>query len=239
MQTHTGTTLLAIDSAHFRISLALAQNGDIKAHLTETNGLSDAHLIPLIQTLFDSCQKIPLALLTHIVVTLGPGSFTGTRVGLAAARGLGLALQIPVLGVNSFEWVAQSYERHARDQHQEEALTNPFVVVLDSRRAEQFVCFFSETLNVLKEPTYLCAADLKAYHAPYPSSRVSLIGDGVQHICQEEGGSTGGWMPDARDLARYAYHKLKTQKSFDPCKPVYLRAPEIHSGAKKTQDMKK
>ncbi|MBN9307748.1 tRNA (adenosine(37)-N6)-threonylcarbamoyltransferase complex dimerization subunit type 1 TsaB [Devosia sp.] len=92
------TALLAIDTAAPRLQLALLL-GDTADTLVEDMAQGQAERIfPAIDELL-ARTRIAYADLTRIAVTTGPGSFTGLRIGLSAARGLGLALDIPVVGI--------------------------------------------------------------------------------------------------------------------------------------------
>ena len=85
--------LLAIETATEACSVALFEDGQLRAHAHELVGRGHAErLIPMIGELPDRGRA------ETILVDCGPGSFTGVRVGLAAARGLGLAWAAPIHG---------------------------------------------------------------------------------------------------------------------------------------------
>jgi tRNA threonylcarbamoyl adenosine modification protein YeaZ len=98
---------LAIETSSPRLSIAA---GDDQRVLARYEGpLQWRHA----ESLFGAMRKVlaklrwPVQSLTGVAVSTGPGSFTGIRIGLAAARALGQTLQIPVVGVNSLEAIAQ------------------------------------------------------------------------------------------------------------------------------------
>lgn len=100
--------ILAIDTTTSVCSVALAKEGKLLAEIT-TN-LPRTHsqrLLPLIAAL---CQEtgIPPAGLRLLAVTRGPGSFTGLRIGIATVKGLGLALNLPVVGVSTLMVLAHN-----------------------------------------------------------------------------------------------------------------------------------
>lgn len=119
------SVILAIDTAAPRLQLALC-DGDRLDVLSEDMAQGQA------ERLFSALAELlarngrTYADLTRIAVTTGPGSFTGLRIGLSAARGLGLALGIPVLGIPSL--TAISLNRAA----------GPLAVLLDARRDEAY-----------------------------------------------------------------------------------------------------
>jgi tRNA threonylcarbamoyladenosine biosynthesis protein TsaB len=122
------TTLLAIDTAAPRLGLALLRGEGVDT-LDEKMATGQAErLFPAIDELLSS-NGVAYSDLTRIAVTTGPGSFTGLRIGLSAARGLGLALGIPVLGIGSLTAISLGG-------------TGPLAVLLDARRDEAYLQLF-------------------------------------------------------------------------------------------------
>lgn len=98
---------LAIATGH-ELSLALVRGGHVLAERQEAlvRGHAEA-LMPMVQDLLSGAPDRP----SRLVVEIGPGSFTGLRVGIAAARALGLAWDVPVQGVRSTLLVAAALRR--------------------------------------------------------------------------------------------------------------------------------
>jgi tRNA threonylcarbamoyladenosine biosynthesis protein TsaB len=96
-------TVLAFDTSAAHCAAALLCNGAILGSTFETmqKGQAEA-LVPLIQTLLAETQT-SLHKIGRIGVGLGPGNFTGIRISISLARGLGLSLGCPVIGVDSFD----------------------------------------------------------------------------------------------------------------------------------------
>jgi tRNA threonylcarbamoyladenosine biosynthesis protein TsaB len=136
------TALLAIDTAAPRLALALL-SGDRVDTLVEDMATGQAErLFPALNDLLER-NGTAYADLTRIAVTTGPGSFTGLRIGLSAARGLGLALGIPVIGVPSLLALSLG------------AQCDPIAVLLDARRDEAYFQAFSGPAIPIGAPALL------------------------------------------------------------------------------------
>lgn len=92
------TLVLSIDCAVSGLAAALVRDGEVLSLQREEGREQAARLLPVIGSLF-AAAGVDRRSLSMIAVTVGPGSFTGVRVGLAAARGLAVALDIPLAGI--------------------------------------------------------------------------------------------------------------------------------------------
>lgn len=123
--------LLAIDTVAPRLQLGLLRaDGSVDSSVDEIAQGHAELIFPRIEALL-ARNGIAYAGLTRVAVTTGPGSFTGLRVGLSAARGLGLARNIPVIGVPSLLAISLSQP-------------GPVAVLLDARRGEAYFQLFPD-----------------------------------------------------------------------------------------------
>ena len=152
-----------------------------------------------------------------VAVAVGPGSFTGIRVGVSAARGLALALGVPSTGVSTLHALAQA----ALDEKPGRSV----MAAIDARRDELYVATFDADGRPLTSPAVLLLADAAALAAP----GIVLTGSGAQLVSDAAGGGfeivPGGTTADISVIAR-----LALRQGFDGPrpKPLYLRG----SGAK-------
>jgi len=162
---------------------------------------------------------VPFSDLGAVAVTVGPGSFTGLRVGLALARGLGLAVGCPVLG-------AATTTVLARMAGTAPPAESPVAVVLDARRAEVFLHLFGADGRPMDEPVSV-APDAVAARLPAGPGR--LTGDGVALLPTL---FPTGWTPvpeaertpDPAALA--ALVAPQTAGTVRLARPLYVRPPD-------------
>lgn len=190
---------LAIDTAVAACSVALFDGDRLLASRDETLGRGHAErLLPLVQ---EAMAEAGVTRVDEIFVDVGPGSFTGIRVGVAAARAFGLAWGAPVSGYTSTALVAAS------------AGDGPLMVALEAGRGELYCQLFEDGAAV-SEVEALAPADALARAAGRPvagSGAPSLVGVRV----------VGNSYPRTRDILRLA----PAQRSLPPS-PLYVRAPD-------------
>ena len=163
-----------------------------------------------------AAQRHRSILLGLIATTVGPGAFTGLRVGLAAARGLALAGGLPMIGVTTLEALAHG----AGEVRGERAV----VAVLNARREEVYYQFFDGALAPLSPPRVGAAAAVEL-----PAGAVLVVGDGADLIPAARGGNLVETMPsllpDAAVVAAIAAARFDPAAApGNPPEPLYLRS---------------
>jgi tRNA threonylcarbamoyladenosine biosynthesis protein TsaB len=217
--------VLAFDSSGAACSAAIRDGeGRLLAHRFEP--LARGHAERLMPMLREVLQEAGLAFsgLDLIAVTTGPGSFTGIRVGLAAARGLALASGLPLLGITAFEAVASALSP-------DECRGGALIVAIDSRRDDLFIQSFAADGTALSAPAALAPA-LLADAAP--AGDLTLAGDGAARARDAlaalgrpalVAGADGP--PDAADIAALAIARWHPGMCPTLPLPLYLRAPDV------------
>jgi len=149
--------------------------------------------------------------LDAIAVSVGPGSFTGLRVGVATARGLALALKIPAIGVTTLEALAAETRQSFPGR--------PVLVVLDGGRGEIHAALYDEATV----PHYGPAAITPDGAVAMLAERIVLAGDAAGQIAEAAGRSFDfGPLGATADIAVYA--RLAAEKGpGEKPKPLYLR----------------
>jgi len=218
-------TLLALDTATTGCSVTVWRDGDVLAHDARDMSRGQAEvLLPMAVQALDAAGVQPSDL-SAVAVTRGPGAFTGMRIGLAAARGLALSLNIPCIGVTTLEAVAHGVGADERPA--------PTVVLaaVESKRADIYVQLFDAGLIPLSEPL---AADGPALAALLKKDAdVLAVGDGAtraQEMLSEHGVevrlSTASALPDTRLVAEIATERFAAEADAPPPEPLYLRPPD-------------
>jgi tRNA threonylcarbamoyladenosine biosynthesis protein TsaB len=208
-------TILAFDTSAGAVSAAVLRGGNILAEVLEPVSRGHGEVVMGMVKLVVDESQIGFADLDAIVVTEGPGSFTGIRVGLAAARGLGLALGIPVLGISTLLVHAAAAAAAAR------ASQASIMVIIDSKRADLFVQHFSADLTALGDP-HLVSIDALA--GEIGQAPVIVTGDAA-HLLQPlppQAVAMPAGYPAISEVGRLA---LATGRR-SPATPLYIRAPD-------------
>ena len=195
---------LAIDCATENCSAALFDDTSLIAGECRLLGRGHAeHLVPMIATLPNRGKA------ERIVVSLGPGSFTGVRIGLAAARALALAWGAEVLGYPTLALVAAM--AHA------DAGTQPVTVAMTGGHGEWFVQDFATDGTALAPLASLRPADAAA-----AGQHLLVAGNQAEALVAQRGTGTAlPLLPDARQFALLDAEMLSTDIA-----PLYGRAPD-------------
>jgi tRNA threonylcarbamoyladenosine biosynthesis protein TsaB len=207
--------ILAFDAAGAACSVAVWGEGRLLARHRRmmTEGHAEALMPMILATLAEA--GLGFESLASVAVGIGPGSFTGIRIALAAARGIGLAANIPVSGVDSFSAVAAGLARQIRDGRS-------LLVAIDSRRTEIFGRYFDAAGARLGEPLVLAPAALLDRRPPGP---LLLAGDGAALLPEAPDAVLAG-QPSGPDAAAIAMLAASGQQLAPP-RPFYLRAPDV------------
>ena len=213
--------LLAFDTSGQALSAACALDGRLLGHRRQRLDRGHAErLLPVLSELLAETgwrwDQIEL-----VAVTLGPGSFTGLRAGIAVARALGLTPGCLALGLGTLEVLAEAASAAAPDD------PRPIAALIDARRGEVYGQRFKAGLAPLAE-----AALLPATAVPELARGCRLVGTPAAWTAVGLDGLDRD--ADARDLARLAWRRLAAgvaPAAATDLRPLYLRAPDARPGA--------
>ena len=194
--------LLAFDTATPAVTVALADGAEVLAERTVVDARRHGELLaPGIAAVLD-CAGVDRRILSRIVVGVGPGPFTGLRVGLMTARTLGSALGVPVAGVCTLDLLAYDSE-----------LAGSYAVATDARRREVYWARYLDGRRV--EGPLVDRPDRLATEGP-------VVGPGALLYSAAFPDARPPEAPSAAALCRYVAAGLPTL----PPQPLYLRRPD-------------
>jgi tRNA threonylcarbamoyladenosine biosynthesis protein TsaB len=144
--------ILSIDTATDQASVTIAENGEVIGTLTNDNQKDHAAWVQVAINDLLQQKGVSMQQLQAIAITAGPGSYTGLRVGMATAKGLCFALQIPLITINTLQVMAYA----AIDQLGSEVLNMEpplcYCPMIDARRMEVFTAVYDDKLEEIISP---------------------------------------------------------------------------------------
>lgn len=225
--------ILSIDTALANGNIALAENGEVKHEIVLGNDVR--HSSRVLEAVDGLLTEAGMALtaLDGLAVTVGPGSFTGLRIGMSTVKGLAMALNKPVAGICVLETLA-----HQADY----ASGLPVMVMVDGSKQEVFTRSYRFSDGALisitdyDNPGYQAAADAV-------TERTVLIGNGVplvEPFLSEDArksvliAPTETWLPINVTLARLAYDRFAAGQVMDggAVTPNYIRKSDAEINLK-------
>ena len=212
--------ILAFDCSGKTISVAVATDTEVKAEaFVEENRNHAPYLLPTIEKVLNAAQWQP-GELDLIAVTTGPGSFTGLRIGLATAKGLGDTLHIPLVGVNTIDALAEHMAN----------FPGIIVPLLDARKNQVYTAIYDNRQGKMERTQPYCALspvqELLELLSPY--KEIAFLGDGADIWRQQLEEVYGKRAIIARGAgngvqARHIVTLAKGKESVSDLEPFYLR----------------
>lgn len=211
--------ILNLETATTNCSVSVAKDGAllaIKEHDTPNYSHSE-QLHVFMQEVLEQAS-ISFANLDAIAVSKGPGSYTGLRIGVSAAKGLCFSLDIPLISVPTL----QSMAFQAR-----EAEVDFIIPLLDARRMEVYSCVFDGELKEVR-PTKAEIIDAHSFQEFSRNGKVLLLGSGAEK-CKEFLAHNITFdtnvVPSAREMATLSHQKF-SKRQFENVayfEPYYLK----------------
>lgn len=213
--------ILVVDTSHGACSVAVTEGTNICAQSYDATPNKQAErLLGMIDTTLTEANLTP-ADLTHLVATVGPGSFTGVRIGLSALLGMHIALpHTHTAGVTTLECIAAEARSNAITAQQPTTLA-----VLNAMRGQVYVqSFNTETQHTLTEGALVNLEDFNSIATGFIASNCpELLRDMIPACAQlsETSYSIHAWRAAAIIACKTAYGQ-----PLPPMEPVYIRPPD-------------
>ncbi len=196
-------SLLAADTSAKTATVALYENGVLIAEYTQNIGLTHSEgFLPLVENIL-SATKRDIKNIDYFAVTVGPGSFTGLRIGVATVKGLAHAVNKPLVEVSTLDALAENAPH----------FSGYVCPMLDARRQEVYAAVYKDGKKIM-EDTPLSLTELFAFLKEH-RGKVLFLGDGAINY---------------RDVIQKA---LKNKAVFAPAHVVLQRASSVGIAAMK------
>ncbi len=211
--------ILSLETATTNCSVALSNNGKTIA-IKEDNDKGYSHAERL-HVYIDAVLKeagVNAKDLDAIAVSKGPGSYTGLRIGVSAAKGLSYALEKPLISIPTLEALSQQVKND----------DGVIVSMLDARRMEVYSAIYDYNKNEIRE-TQAQILNESSFNSYLNQGRVYFIGNGVEKtktlINNQNAIFIEGKLPSANELGLLAFNKYKISDFEDVAyfEPYYLK----------------
>ncbi|WP_223034732.1 tRNA (adenosine(37)-N6)-threonylcarbamoyltransferase complex dimerization subunit type 1 TsaB [Hanstruepera marina] len=211
--------LLSIETATTNCSVSLSKEGETFALLEDyNNNYSHAERLHVFIEQILQENNISKSDLVAVAVSKGPGSYTGLRIGVSAAKGLCFALGIPLIAVPTLESLA----------HQVVVKEGVIIPLLDARRMEVYSAVYQADYNPIRNTDAEILTET-IYLNYLKDSPVYFIGNGVEKakniIKHDNAFFIDGKLPSANEISAIAYNKYKKNDIEDVAyfEPYYLK----------------
>ncbi|WP_272022338.1 tRNA (adenosine(37)-N6)-threonylcarbamoyltransferase complex dimerization subunit type 1 TsaB [Olleya namhaensis] len=211
--------ILNIETSTTNCSVSLSNKGETLVLKEDYgNGYSHAEKLHVYIEAVLKEANIPSSQLEAIAVSKGPGSYTGLRIGVSAAKGLAYALNIPLISISTLEALA----------HQVSADSGCIVPMLDARRLEVYSAIFDKDYNVVRAIEAQILNE-SAFEKELASGKVYFVGDGVEKtktlLNSPNAIFIENKLPSADQMSALSFNKYKKSDIEDVAyfEPYYLK----------------
>jgi len=203
-------TLLAIDTSTDCLSLAVTRDGKVVARFHRKSRMRHSSLlVPMIDKVLKKA-RLPLKAIDYFAISIGPGSFTGLRIGVTTVKGLAYALDKPIVAVPTLDVIANNVK----------GFSGIICPVLDARKNKVYACLYrSDGKNIKRVSPFLLLPmeELKKKLEKY--DKIYFLGDVI---------GDRSFYPKAEVVARLAseYIRKKRFVTAEALEPMYLYSKE-------------
>jgi tRNA threonylcarbamoyladenosine biosynthesis protein TsaB len=212
--------ILNIDTALETASVCLA-NGEEVLQLAINENQKD-HAAWLHTAITDLLKKAGYTIdkLEAVAVSIGPGSYTGLRVGLASAKGFCYALKIPLIAVSTLKIIAVA----AKEKKEEMDFICPLI---DARRMEVFTSLYDASLIEINAPSAMII-DENSFEEILKSGKILFCGSGskkLQAVINSENALFNNTTANASHLTQLSYYSFRNKEFADLAytEPLYIK----------------
>lgn len=219
-------TILNIETSAKICSVAITRDGALEMQLDDREGMQHANkLAPFVERCMEELHRKDEKL-DAVAVSIGPGSYTGLRIGLSLAKGLAFSLGIPLIGVDTLKILAVKAMFRTMDWSGDEVL----VPMVDARRMEVFTAPYDFALNPLATPGPMILTPDSFSELLDSGRRLYFIGDGSTKAKDVIKHQNAHWIdgldPQAKDMLALSEKAFRESDFLDIAysTPNYLKA---------------
>lgn len=218
--------LLGIDASGVAGSIAYIKDNKLCGEYYICDKLTHSQTIMPMLEHIKELLEIDLSEIDAIAVTAGPGSFTGLRIGVTAAKTLALALEVPLIGIPTLDVIAGAMSM----------TTSLICPLMDARRNQVYTALYQGEMGSIRRVSDYQAIDIEVYVQQLKAQEQEIIflGDGApvfKELIKEQLGDKAFFAPDfinlqhASVLAEEACKRFERGEAVDPSEfiPMYLR----------------
>lgn len=214
--------ILNIDTALSTASVCLSKDGKVLSYLENPNQKDHSTWLHTAILNILAEGRINTGNLTAIAVNTGPGSYTGLRVGLSAAKGLCYALGIPLISINSLMLLALAVSQEAEDL---------ICTAIDARRMEAYVAVYQKDLKEITPPSSVIINE-NSFGTVLHQHKILFCGNGsskmkgvIKHPNALFSDATAG----VKHLAHLSYQQFIKKEISDlvNTEPLYIKEPLV------------
>lgn len=229
--------ILNIETSSSVCSVAITKDGVLEYELEDNDGMNHAvKLAPFVEKCMGELKRKGEKL-DAVSVSMGPGSYTGLRIGLSLAKGLCFALNIPMIGLSTLQILAVKAMFRNMLWEGDEII----VPMVDARRMEVYAGAYDFGLNeIIKEDAFILNAD--SFSPLHDEKKVIFIGDGSEKFREIYSGDNAEWLgnlkPHARDMMALSEKKFREGKFVDAAysTPNYIKEYQATKAHNKVLD---
>ena len=217
--------ILNIETSTEVCSVALTSEGQVLDHRENYEGQTHATLLSqYVKDMLDYARSREMKI-EAIAVSIGPGSYTGLRIGLSEAKGLAFGLNVPLIGVNTLQLMTVS----TMFNHFIEEDRVLYVPMIDARRMEVYTAVYTPALEAVLEPQAMILDEHSFEDLLQQGNTLVLIGNGSdkarQVLKHEQVRFVSGIKPVAVEMMALAEKAWREQSFIDVAysTPLYLK----------------
>ena len=187
--------ILNIETSTTVCSVALTSEGQILDHHENYDGQTHSTLLSeFINDMLSTAKRKEIKL-DAIAVSIGPGSYTGLRIGLSQAKGLAFGLDLPLIGVNTLQLLTVS--AMFKEFFDDDTIYAPMI---DARRMEVYTAVYNNALEIVVEPQAMIL-DNSSFAVLLDTHHLVLIGNGAQKAQEVIKHTNAQFMPNIKPVA--------------------------------------